>query len=171
MNTSRYIVFGYTIRAHAIRSAVKPVAVFSGDDHDNCLVHHRFTANGGHRHVPERTIATFSWLQGNLRPSFGVVLQQRMPRAQLHTVICFLPPQMLIYTCYVVLLLLTVVAAMLFTLSPAGLTTLTILLYERQLLQTMPLLLLWRQLKAALMLFAQLMLPVLLIAFCLLLLW
>jgi hypothetical protein len=99
--------------------AVRPVAVYSGDDHDQCFVEHTLHADdrspfaADDANLPEHTIGTFSWLQGNLWPSVAVVLHRiRAGRAEIHTVICFLPPQMFIYGWYVVCAIATAIACL-----------------------------------------------------------
>jgi hypothetical protein len=47
---------------------IKPKYVFSGDAHDHCQVSHKL---GDIPDAVERTLNTFSWLQGNRVPSFG----------------------------------------------------------------------------------------------------
>jgi hypothetical protein len=101
----------------------EPLAVFSGDDHDQCYVRHPvepiarspFAArDDGAPSTPEQTIGTFSWLQGNLWPSVAVVLlRAETNAAALETVVCFLPPQMYIYFWYVACAAATLVTCML----------------------------------------------------------
>ena len=43
--------------SHEIVDIVRPMAVFSGDDHDYCYVEHNF---GGMK-IPEHTVKSFSW--------------------------------------------------------------------------------------------------------------
>ena len=56
----------------------------------------------------EHTIVTFSWLQGNLYPGFGVISFQddSLPHTDMSfkLEICDLPPQMDIYMGYILLL-------------------------------------------------------------------
>lgn len=47
---------------------LQPKFVFSGDAHEQCEFTHRRT---GFPDATERTLNTFSWLQGNRIPSFG----------------------------------------------------------------------------------------------------
>lgn len=47
-------------------SALKPQRVFSGDDHHPCTYQHNDRST-------EHSVGTFSWMQGNLRPSFGML--------------------------------------------------------------------------------------------------
>jgi ethanolamine phosphate phosphodiesterase len=94
---------------------VRPVAVFSGDDHRQCHVQHEVaTGNGGggnaeKRPLTEYTIGTFSWMQGNLWPSFALATainprafdkchldqyrdtRECQPSARVS--VCYLPPQ------------------------------------------------------------------------------
>jgi hypothetical protein len=46
---------------------LKPNRIFSGDDHEPC--EHLHKSSG----IVENTVGTFSWLQGNIRPSFGLL--------------------------------------------------------------------------------------------------
>jgi hypothetical protein len=64
----------------------------------------------------KHTIGTFSWLQGNIYPSFG--LMSIRPNDQIKYLedspsftldICSLPPQLLIYTWYILLAVITFV--------------------------------------------------------------
>jgi hypothetical protein len=106
-----------------ILETVRPLAVFSGDDHDQCYVRHPvdaaarspFAARGDAPSTPEQTIGTFSWLQGNLWPSVAVVLLRATAHepALVETVVCFLPPQMYIYFWYVACAAATLVACVL----------------------------------------------------------
>ncbi|RKP10468.1 Metallo-dependent phosphatase-like protein [Thamnocephalis sphaerospora] len=92
-----------------ILAKVKPIAAFSGDDHDQCTVQH---TTGG-RQVPE--VGTFSWSMGNIYPSFGMVSLSRSASSDagattLDYGVCFLPAQIKIYIAYGVLLALTLLA-------------------------------------------------------------
>eukprot|EP00842_Homolaphlyctis_polyrhiza_P000012 jgi/Hompol1/1010/HPOL_004493-RA len=86
--------------SNMILTKLKPDLIISGDDHDDCKWH---------------TVGTFSWLQGNPYPSFGV-MSLRLNRAQpiksdspsLQMNICSLPPQLHIYIWYIVLLIITI---------------------------------------------------------------
>ena len=59
---------------------VRPLAVFSGDDHDYCFVHHNY---GGMR-IPEHTVKSFSWAMvsflsmkiiiGNPQPWISIII-------------------------------------------------------------------------------------------------
>ena len=89
--------------AQRVIEIVKPVLVISGDDHDSCIYNH--TAYGGV--VKEHSVPTFSWLQGNIYPAFGMLAFRDMfsPSSQSHLDLsleeCSLPPQMLIYFWYI----------------------------------------------------------------------
>jgi hypothetical protein len=105
-----------------ILESVRPLAVFSGDDHDQCYVRHPVDASArspfagrvDELSTPEQTIGTFSWLQGNLWPSVAVVLLRadRVAPA-VETVVCFLPAQMYIYFWYVACAVATLLACVL----------------------------------------------------------
>jgi len=177
---------------------VKPIYIFSGDDHDHCIVLHSsvepttsFFEHGSReafhqwnttffsphdqgfhqvsaqatgeatnvitvdmqhlqqeenlqsnfiREQPgkrmgilEQTVGTFSFLQGNLRPSFALLTlkssqcyepsnegdQVACTVHQLATGICSLPPQLLIYACYAALALVSVLALLAYHLNRA----------------------------------------------------
>lgn len=103
------------------RRSVQPSVVFSGDDHDQCSIVHR-VGDASQQVVMEQTVGTFSWLQGNLWPSFAVV--QLRPataarQASLRTHVCFLPPQMLVYNWYIVATLGTLLSLVLLARAPA----------------------------------------------------
>mmetsp|Transcript_7055 Transcript_7055/g.24594 ORF Transcript_7055/g.24594 Transcript_7055/m.24594 type:complete len:433 (-) Transcript_7055:649-1947(-) len=48
---------------------VAPDLILSGDDHDHCKHVHLYPSAEGHKEATEITVGTFSWLQGNPRPS------------------------------------------------------------------------------------------------------
>ncbi len=73
--------------------------VFSGDDHDICVVKRSEGA-------PEATIPTFSWLQGVKRPGFAIASTCRAkhddaPTVQAH--VCFLPSQLGTFAIYILM--------------------------------------------------------------------
>nr|KAJ3418365.1 hypothetical protein HK105_008401 [Polyrhizophydium stewartii] len=89
----------------------RPDIIISGDDHDDCVYSHVI----GNHTVVEHTIGTFSWLQGNPYPSFGVMslrptfaepLSPLSPTFELK--VCSLPPQMYIYFWYIALLVFSI---------------------------------------------------------------
>lgn len=176
--------------SRGILDAVRPVYVFSGDDHDQCVVLHSstrptasfFEAGGGHAGsewnttfyaagaeggpdgsvvrvthavergvyddgarppaiavetrwaggephrghlsggktvgIPEQTVGTFSFLQGNRRPSFALLSlhsgrcagEGKCSSHRLAVDVCFLPQQLLIYAWYGALALASLVA-------------------------------------------------------------
>ena len=53
----------YAITKELLQS-VKPIAIFSGDDHDNCVLNHTATVEEDGRVSMEHTVGTFGWLQG-----------------------------------------------------------------------------------------------------------
>jgi hypothetical protein len=82
---------------------VKPELVISGDDHDDCVYRHTMYSHS----TLEHSVGTFSWLQGNIYPSFGVMSFRPLyvtpanPNAPSFDLkICSLPPQLLIYGWY-----------------------------------------------------------------------
>ena len=88
--------------AQKVIDIVKPVLIISGDDHDSCIYNH---THYGH-FVKEHSIPTFSWLQGNIYPAFGMLSLRDMfsPNEQNRDLTleeCALPPQMLVYIWYI----------------------------------------------------------------------
>jgi hypothetical protein len=86
-----------------ILESIKPEFVFSGDDHDQCSYTHTLKAGDT---VSEYTVGTFSWLQGNKRPSFGqliLVPHSKIPGNDISTEfrVCYLPSQFNIYYSYI----------------------------------------------------------------------
>ncbi|KAG0165380.1 hypothetical protein DFQ30_008541 [Apophysomyces sp. BC1015] len=82
---------------------IKPVAVFSGDDHDYCIVRHKY---GKQEMAAEITVPTFSMAQGVQYPA--VVLLDVSD--DLTTKLCWLPNQISIFIGYGCLVGLTLVA-------------------------------------------------------------
>jgi len=81
-----------------ILEKIKPLHTFSGDDHDQCEYQHE----GG---FVEHTIGTFSFLQGQQRPSFGMILLNNDKQNPSITVsLCFMPTYNMIFLWYAVLL-------------------------------------------------------------------
>ncbi|KAI8378519.1 Metallo-dependent phosphatase-like protein [Blakeslea trispora] len=80
---------------------VKPVAIFSGDDHDYCKVMHQ--------HIPEITVPTFSMSQGIQFP--GLMVLEMNPH-HLSTHLCWLPNQVGIFIQYGFLAIFTLVSLM-----------------------------------------------------------
>ncbi|KAG0564299.1 hypothetical protein M758_8G095400 [Ceratodon purpureus] len=94
---------------------LKPVMVLSGHDHDQCFILHKSKQG----YVPEHTLGTFSWQQGNHFPSFMLltVSSNASKGASREDVVasrlCWLPVQIAIYIWYGVLLVITLLALML----------------------------------------------------------
>ncbi|KAJ3322939.1 hypothetical protein HDV06_002598 [Boothiomyces sp. JEL0866] len=95
-----------------ILGILKPSLVISGDDHDDC----QYTHDRGSFKVFEHSLATFSWLQGNIYPGFGVMSLRPnfappsapgSPSFQLKA--CPLPPQLHIYMWYIALLIISLI--------------------------------------------------------------
>ncbi|KAJ6809495.1 uncharacterized protein M6B38_161725 [Iris pallida] len=93
---------------------IRPILVLSAHDHDQCTVTHS-TPLGT---VPEHTLGTISWQQGNLYPSFMLLTvtgpsNQTSTKSEVSTQLCFLPMQTHIYIWYlsqfVVTLLLLII--------------------------------------------------------------
>eukprot|EP00741_Cyanophora_paradoxa_P020293 tig00021244_g19587.t1 len=86
-------------------AAVRPLHVFSGDDHFDCSVEHAAAGAPGPG-VPEETLATFSWLQGNPRPGFALAtLSPEAPHVRVAR--CALPNMYTILLWYALLGLMT----------------------------------------------------------------
>jgi len=88
--------------------------VLSGHDHDQCFLVHKSKQGP----VPEHTVGTFSWQQGNHYPSFMLlsIASNSVGASSLENVIatslCFLPVQLAIYIWYGILLVITFLALM-----------------------------------------------------------
>lgn len=90
--------------------SVRPVKVFSGDDHDVCRYVHKgsvFVTTEDASHTYERspeelTVGTISWLQGERRPSVALMSLLNVPGEpfQVETVVCRLPDQIAVYEWY-----------------------------------------------------------------------
>lgn len=95
---------------------IKPKFILSGHDHDQCTITHQ----SKYGPVIEHTLGTISWQQGNLYPSFMLlsVDYSTHPNASipeekaLLTHLCYLPMQTHIYIWYIVLFILTLLAAL-----------------------------------------------------------
>ncbi|KAJ8768187.1 hypothetical protein K2173_021127 [Erythroxylum novogranatense] len=92
---------------------IRPILVLSGHDHDQCAVTHE----ARHKPVPELTLGTISWQQGNLYPSFMLLsaidsenANVSTPEEAVMTQLCFLPMQTHIYIWYISLFCLTILA-------------------------------------------------------------
>ncbi|KAJ3035046.1 hypothetical protein HDV00_004372 [Rhizophlyctis rosea] len=91
-----------------ILKSVRPALVLSGHDHDDCIYYHES--------IPEHTIATFSFLQGNLYPGFGLLSLKPPPDNTTNAPTfafetCGLAPQLIIYEWYLALAVLTLLLA------------------------------------------------------------
>ncbi|CAJ1950611.1 unnamed protein product [Sphenostylis stenocarpa] len=94
---------------------LKPKLILSGHDHDQCTITHQSKSGP----VKEQTLGTISWQQGNLYPSFMLLLvdNSTLPNASiakdaLLTQLCYLPTQLHIYLWYIVLFILTLLATL-----------------------------------------------------------
>jgi len=74
-----------------------PKLVFSGDDHDHCAYTHP-----GPYPAKEFTVGTFSWLQGNPKPSFALLSAHKRNDGSLDYgyAVCFLPNQISVLAWY-----------------------------------------------------------------------
>ncbi|KAJ1918700.1 hypothetical protein H4219_002422 [Mycoemilia scoparia] len=106
-----------------ILQKLQPSMIFSGDDHDTCIVNHHIK-NG--RLVEEHTVGTLSWAGGVPKTSFvlmnlyktnGQMASLHDPSATFDVTHCFLPWQLGIYITYIVSLVATFVILTLLSLS------------------------------------------------------
>ncbi|KAI8615342.1 Metallo-dependent phosphatase-like protein [Chytriomyces sp. MP71] len=99
---------------------IRPTLVLSGDDHDFC--HHEHTgayvAGSGAFAVPEHSVASFSWLMGNVYPGFALLSLNGDVKGvgdgsgwRMQT--CALVPQLVVYRWYIWLLVISVVGTFL----------------------------------------------------------
>lgn len=95
----------------ALLKKIKPFRIFSGDDHQHC--EHKHAGSG----VVENTIGTFSWLQGEKHPSFGMFSVVTEPSShQLLSSefqVCYLPPQEYLYKWYAVFFVISIIPLLL----------------------------------------------------------
>ncbi|KAI8141942.1 Metallo-dependent phosphatase-like protein [Fennellomyces sp. T-0311] len=89
-----------------ILERVQPVAIFSGDDHDYCIVHHV----SGRGEIPEMTIPTFSMAQGLQYPGVVLLDLTKGDHDYFATKLCWLPDQIAIFIGYGCLLAASLVA-------------------------------------------------------------
>ncbi|KAJ1976499.1 hypothetical protein H4R34_003955, partial [Dimargaris verticillata] len=109
-----------------ILDAIRPAVVFTGDDHDQCLVHHDRPASPANAitawvppaSIPEYTIGSFSLAGGNTVPSFALLSlynplnDTAPPPPETPTwalQLCFLPNHVAMYIMYGIMALLTLV--------------------------------------------------------------
>ncbi|KAJ2547476.1 hypothetical protein EV175_005210, partial [Coemansia sp. RSA 1933] len=90
--------------------AVRPAAVFSGDDHDTCTVQHHVTGSENAA-VPEYTIGAFGWASGVPIASYALLSLYHHAdtegAASFVVQNCYLPYQLGIYKCYAAALALS----------------------------------------------------------------
>lgn len=112
--------------SRALLAAVRPALVLSGHDHDQCRAVHALPSDPAHRVssevAAERTVGTFSWLQGNPRPSFALLTLRGVERGgdggegrelgsdDAATALCYLPNQIWTFRAYGVFFALTAAA-------------------------------------------------------------
>ncbi|KAI9013150.1 Metallo-dependent phosphatase-like protein [Gaertneriomyces semiglobifer] len=97
-----------------ILETIRPSLVLSGDDHDWCEYHHSPS-------ITEWTIATFSWMQGNWYPGYGILhlpasssSSVMTPRANPTLIPCPLPGPLPTYLYYARCFLFTLLLAPLY---------------------------------------------------------
>ncbi|KAI8820830.1 Metallo-dependent phosphatase-like protein, partial [Fimicolochytrium jonesii] len=94
-----------------ILEKIKPSLVLSGDDHDWCENEHTFESGT----AKEYTVATFSWMQGNVHPGYALLTllpshaapHPTTPTQTFALATCPLPPQIPVYIWYAFLALIT----------------------------------------------------------------
>jgi predicted MPP superfamily phosphohydrolase len=85
---------------------IDPVLTFSGDDHDDCVFTHDLDSGK----FIEHTLPTFSWLQGNFNPGFGVLqVDHSVNSGEIFSNICLLPSQIWMYRSCIIFLILTII--------------------------------------------------------------
>ncbi|KAJ1911328.1 hypothetical protein IWQ60_010197 [Tieghemiomyces parasiticus] len=97
-----------------ILTKLRPAVVFTGDDHDQCLIHHELPGPPPRR-IPEYTVGSFSMAGGNMFPSYTLLTLTSGSQATFlsnsnatwATQLCELPSQVLIYITYALTLVLT----------------------------------------------------------------
>lgn len=104
--------------SNSILEKLKPSLIISGDDHDDCQYTHAHNGAKSFEVISDLTkhsIPTFSWLQGNIHPAFGVLSLRGTNSAPLTSdspsnslQICSLPPQMHIYGWYLAFLAVSI---------------------------------------------------------------
>lgn len=89
-----------------ILQKIQPVLTFSGDDHDDCVYTHGLDS----KKYIEHTLPTFSWLQGNLYPGYGILQLNHFENSdEIFSNTCLLPSQMWMYINSILLLAITLV--------------------------------------------------------------
>ena len=89
-----------------ILTKIQPVLTLSGDDHDDCVLVHDLDSIK----FVEHTLPTFSWLQGNFNPGYGVIQITHIGNSdEIFSNICFLPSQMWMYVNSIIFLIITIV--------------------------------------------------------------
>lgn len=83
---------------------IKPVLTFSGDDHDDCVYAHELDS----KKFMEHTLPTFSWLQGNFYPGYGILQLNHFENSdEIYSNTCLLPSQMWMYINSILFLVIT----------------------------------------------------------------
>eukprot|EP00246_Nothoceros_aenigmaticus_P011428 TRINITY_DN3107_c0_g2_i1.p1 TRINITY_DN3107_c0_g2~~TRINITY_DN3107_c0_g2_i1.p1 ORF type:complete len:370 (-),score=46.93 TRINITY_DN3107_c0_g2_i1:339-1448(-) len=99
--------------SQALLESLKPMAVFSGHDHDQCETTHVVSGSS----YTEHTVGTFSWRNGNMFPSFMLVSvapksagDAKSLQSPVTSSLCFLPVQLAVYIWYGTLVAISIVA-------------------------------------------------------------
>ena len=82
-------------------SAFRPIAILSGDHHSYCHIEHPYSKDSrstrvqSRQTIPEHTVRTFSWMQGEFWPGYGLVSLFRSSNdVGFAYKDCVLPPQL-----------------------------------------------------------------------------
>lgn len=106
-----------------ILANVRPIAVFSGDDHDACHVSHTYEYQGETRRADEFTVKSASMAAGIQHPGIQLLtlnsdLAHSDPVGSYHTSICLLPSPFWPFMCYAAMAALSVAALLAFNFRP-----------------------------------------------------
>lgn len=88
------------VTSKRILDTIRPIQVFSGDDHEPCEFHHGSAV--------ENTLSTFSFLQGNLNPGFGIFSTSNATQSLLYQDV-YTPRQFHIFAWYAILLAISII--------------------------------------------------------------
>jgi hypothetical protein len=110
-----------------ILSTIKPVAVFSGDDHDACHVSHSYSVEHdgsiSQRSTPEFTVKSFSMAMGINYPAIQLITLDNtgsLPAGEpsYHTEICYMPSPFYPFILYGLFAIISLVAIILYNFVP-----------------------------------------------------
>lgn len=119
-----------------ILSAVNPIAVFSGDDHDACHVQHPYKLNGQEKTTDEFTVKSISMAMGIEDP--GIQLLTLGTSGAYETSICFMPSPFYPFLLYGLFLAVTLANLTLFNLYPKHLPSWLLVLQKQPRIEEQP---------------------------------